>query len=260
MICRCCSGEFKPRFAGDHVCGPCELLEGFGPGKAVAEIVPECMPAGTGPNFLSAGNSTGTDANAKECCPPIPDFLAPSASETVVTSKSDSPSAHDPSFALAEGASRCEIREGIGLCDDCCLPKWPQNSVGYGFMFCLDCIAKQKRELDNHVELFRAATAVHKRMDQRTRERGRGGRHFMSEVRKAANPLDGYPPITVVAPAHPHELTTPAHTWEHLLKLWEASYQLGLDALLERRGEQSRFYLVCSDADWASVQMRAMRC
>lgn len=38
--------------------------------------------------------------------------------------------------------SECEIREGIGLCDECSLPKWPQKYMGYGFMICLDCLAK----------------------------------------------------------------------------------------------------------------------
>lgn len=36
----------------------------------------------------------------------------------------------------------CELREGIGLCDQCTLPKWPQRYVGYGHMVCLDCLAK----------------------------------------------------------------------------------------------------------------------
>lgn len=39
--------------------------------------------------------------------------------------------------------SLCEIREGIGLCDDCTLPKWPQEYVGYGCMVCLDCLTKK---------------------------------------------------------------------------------------------------------------------
>jgi hypothetical protein len=36
--------------------------------------------------------------------------------------------------------SVCELRPGIGLCDECALPKWPQRYMGYGFMVCLDCI------------------------------------------------------------------------------------------------------------------------
>lgn len=36
--------------------------------------------------------------------------------------------------------SRCEIRPGIGLCDECTLPKWPQLYLGYGIMVCLDCL------------------------------------------------------------------------------------------------------------------------
>ena len=39
----------------------------------------------------------------------------------------------------------CELRPGIGLCDGCGLPKWPQEYVGYGIMLCLDCIAKDKK-------------------------------------------------------------------------------------------------------------------
>ena len=37
--------------------------------------------------------------------------------------------------------TKCEIRDGIGLCDDCALPKWPQKYIGYGIMICLDCAA-----------------------------------------------------------------------------------------------------------------------
>lgn len=42
----------------------------------------------------------------------------------------------------AQAESKCEIREGVGLCDDCHLPKWPQKNLGYGFMVCLDCVAE----------------------------------------------------------------------------------------------------------------------
>ncbi len=40
----------------------------------------------------------------------------------------------------AKDASLCELRPGIGLCDDCSLPKWPQKDLGYGHMVCLDCL------------------------------------------------------------------------------------------------------------------------
>lgn len=43
-------------------------------------------------------------------------------------------------LSLGSG-SLCELRPGIGLCDECALPKWPQRYVGYGFMVCLDCLA-----------------------------------------------------------------------------------------------------------------------
>lgn len=36
----------------------------------------------------------------------------------------------------------CEIRPGIGLCDDCGKPKWPQRYVGNGCMVCLDCLER----------------------------------------------------------------------------------------------------------------------
>lgn len=39
--------------------------------------------------------------------------------------------------------SLCEIRPGIGLCDECSLPKWPQRYMGYGFMVCEDCLAAE---------------------------------------------------------------------------------------------------------------------
>lgn len=37
--------------------------------------------------------------------------------------------------------SKCVIKPGIGLCDLCSLPKWPQQYVGYGTMICLDCLS-----------------------------------------------------------------------------------------------------------------------
>jgi hypothetical protein len=42
--------------------------------------------------------------------------------------------------------SLCELRPGIGLCDGCLQPKWPQQYVGDGDMLCLDCIEKEKAE------------------------------------------------------------------------------------------------------------------
>jgi len=41
--------------------------------------------------------------------------------------------------------SKCEIREGIGLCDKCMKPKYPQENLGYGIMWCLDCIDEAKQ-------------------------------------------------------------------------------------------------------------------
>jgi hypothetical protein len=43
-----------------------------------------------------------------------------------------------------EPKSLCELRPGIGLCDSCTLPKWPQEYVGLGCMLCLDCLAKEE--------------------------------------------------------------------------------------------------------------------
>ena len=39
-----------------------------------------------------------------------------------------------------DSASRCELRPGIGICDCCGEPKWPQVYEGYGCMICLDCL------------------------------------------------------------------------------------------------------------------------
>ena len=55
-----------------------------------------------------------------------------------------------PPFAAApcsapETRSLCELRPGIGLCDECSQPKWPQKYVGYGFMVCLDCLATERK-------------------------------------------------------------------------------------------------------------------
>jgi len=54
--------------------------------------------------------------------------------------------------------SRCEIREGIGLCDECSLPKWPQLYLGYGIMVCLDCLLRggerEAKTNDRMKELF----------------------------------------------------------------------------------------------------------
>ena len=45
-----------------------------------------------------------------------------------------------------ERRGTCELRPGIGLCDDCGLPKWPQRYMGYGFMVCLDCLEVEAKE------------------------------------------------------------------------------------------------------------------
>ena len=36
-------------------------------------------------------------------------------------------------------AQKTELRPGIGLCDQCGEPRWPQRYVGYGMMICDDC-------------------------------------------------------------------------------------------------------------------------
>jgi hypothetical protein len=46
--------------------------------------------------------------------------------------------------ATLEAEIRCELRPGIGLCDQCCLPKWPQKYEGYGFMVCCDCLNAER--------------------------------------------------------------------------------------------------------------------
>lgn len=40
--------------------------------------------------------------------------------------------------------SLCELRPGIGLCDECMQPKFPQRDMGYGHLVCLDCIAAEE--------------------------------------------------------------------------------------------------------------------
>lgn len=37
------------------------------------------------------------------------------------------------------------LKPGIGLCDDCGEPRWPQEYVGYGMMVCVDCLAKDAK-------------------------------------------------------------------------------------------------------------------
>lgn len=47
----------------------------------------------------------------------------------------------------------CELRPGIGPCDECNLPKWPQEYVGYGFMVCLDCLIRLESEIKNEINI-----------------------------------------------------------------------------------------------------------
>jgi hypothetical protein len=47
-------------------------------------------------------------------------------------------------WMLGDVKSKCEIRPGIGLCDQCGLPKWPQRYMGYGSMICLDCLEQNE--------------------------------------------------------------------------------------------------------------------
>ena len=59
------------------------------------------------------------------------------------------PTASSP-FGPANGSaplsiSRCYIRPGVGLCDECGQPKWPQVYAGYGCMVCLDCLEAQEK-------------------------------------------------------------------------------------------------------------------
>lgn len=41
-----------------------------------------------------------------------------------------------------EQKSLCEVRPGIGLCDECGKPNHPQDHVRSGCMVCLDCLNK----------------------------------------------------------------------------------------------------------------------
>ncbi|MDE2102319.1 MAG: hypothetical protein KGL39_34050 [Patescibacteria group bacterium] len=54
--------------------------------------------------------------------------------------------------SCGEPVTKCELRPGIGLCDACGLPKWPQKYEGYGSMICLDCI-EAERKAANAAEL-----------------------------------------------------------------------------------------------------------
>lgn len=42
--------------------------------------------------------------------------------------------------------SKCELRPGIGLCDSCGLPKFPQQWDGCGHMVCLDCWNPERKD------------------------------------------------------------------------------------------------------------------
>jgi hypothetical protein len=53
----------------------------------------------------------------------------------------------DIPMTTVDPTSLCELRPGIGLCDECSLPKRPQQYMGNGCMVCLDCIAKYNLEL-----------------------------------------------------------------------------------------------------------------
>lgn len=44
-----------------------------------------------------------------------------------------------------EAGRRTQLRPGIGLCDQCYEPRWPQTYVGYGDMICLDCLSPAER-------------------------------------------------------------------------------------------------------------------
>jgi hypothetical protein len=64
--------------------------------------------------------------------------------------------------------SKCELRPGIGLCDECDEPKCPQTYVGYGIMLCADCLAKS---ISVKPTKQRKIHAIHKR------SRGKSRRH-----------------------------------------------------------------------------------
>lgn len=46
----------------------------------------------------------------------------------------------------SNAVQKSELRPGIGLCDECLEPKWPQKHVGYGMMICADCLDKNNKE------------------------------------------------------------------------------------------------------------------
>ena len=124
-ICRACGGGFMGK-AFEHECQPCILREDFfdsggahgkhsptasvegqrraslaptadtGPGKAVAGPSPL--------STFSAGNSTGTDADGKECCPPNSISLPASEAVRVGPQKSASQAAITPSAITYAGS------------------------------------------------------------------------------------------------------------------------------------------------------------
>lgn len=47
---------------------------------------------------------------------------------------------------LTKESAKTELRPGIGLCDQCMEPRWPQKYVGYGIMLCEDCQTSKPKE------------------------------------------------------------------------------------------------------------------
>lgn len=52
----------------------------------------------------------------------------------------------------SEDGRLTELRPGIGLCDDCGEPRWPQTDMGYGTLICADCRAKDDAEAEESEE------------------------------------------------------------------------------------------------------------
>lgn len=59
------------------------------------------------------------------------------------------PLENKPRANIAASKRRTEIRPGIGLCDWCHEPRFPQEDLGYGFMICLDCADAAHAEIEH---------------------------------------------------------------------------------------------------------------
>lgn len=88
-----------------------------------------------------------------------------------------------------------------------------------------------------------ALNELHGRIDQRTRQRGRGGRHFFAQAQAQA--------LLVIRRSR--ELTDADQPEIILLGLWHVAQQMGLEPLFEKRVGQSLLRVVCTDEQWSKI-------